>query len=482
MYGRLVRAGEASPKEDREDLDERSRFQYLAVLQFLQAKGLLEAYVALEGECGVSYVEGALPDASVLEASLDMFADYRNISARSKSQAERDEMAAAFAAEEELQKLERGACCTGAAGEVVNPEPLGANVTAVCWVASKFDEFFSLAATADKRLRLLSSGGELLAETSDFASPLLGLDARPRASEADTFEVLVTSMGGEVVLLLLRRPRDGAGDWGFEVAQRFRDHAKHCSAARFAPAAAHGEGANERSDPVESMATGGDHFVTISRDHTARLYRRASPGAEFAPAGVVRLPGEVTALCWATPGTFVLAARDDHNLVYWDVSGGKDGGPKERMKANLNALGDSVVSFAVLALAVSSNGKMIAACTDRSRVILLQAFGARQLRNFYGAVVEEYDTPSVFFSVDGSFVYTTSSLPVKGLIEGEAEERLMSAAAQSMIGQVAVFEIKTGELVLQIPCHQRPVRCMHRHPYSEALVTGSFDKTVRFWS
>ena len=39
---------------------------------------------------------------------------------------------------------------------------------------------------------------------------------------------------------------------------------------------------------------------------------------------------------------------------------------------NLNALGDRVVSFAVLALSVSPNGSMVAACTDRSRVIVLQ--------------------------------------------------------------------------------------------------------------
>ena len=40
---------------------------------------------------------------------------------------------------------------------------------------------------------------------------------------------------------------------------------------------------------------------------------------------------------------------------------------------NLNALGDSVVSFCVLALEVSDDHSMLAVCTDRSRVILLQA-------------------------------------------------------------------------------------------------------------
>ena len=49
------------------------------------------------------------------------------------------------------------------------------------------------------------------------------------------------------------------------------------------------------------------------------------------------------------------------------------------MRVNLNALGDRVVYFAVLALSVSPNGSMVAACTDRSRVIVLQV-PQRQIR------------------------------------------------------------------------------------------------------
>ena len=45
---------------------------------------------------------------------------------------------------------------------------------------------------------------------------------------------------------------------------------------------------------------------------------------------------------------------------------------EESLRVNLNVLGDSVVSFAVLALSASPDGSMVAACTDRSRVIVLQ--------------------------------------------------------------------------------------------------------------
>merc|ERR1719229_161964 len=106
---------------------------------------------------------------------------------------------------------------------------------------------------------------------------------------------------------------------------------------------------------------------------------------------------------------------------------------------------------------------MLAACTDKSRVIVLQAYSNRQLRNLYGAIVEEYDTPSLCFSLDGTFIYTTSSLPQKAKHSADADidSRLVQAKG-ALVGQVAVFELKTGEAVLQLACHERPVRCMDR--------------------
>jgi len=173
----------------------------------------------------------------------------------------------------------------------------------------------------------------------------------------------------------------------------------------------------------------------------------------------------------------VLAARDDRYLRYYDV----DGVTGERLKTNLNALGDSVASFTVLAMAVSPDRRLIAACTDKSRVIVLRAFTDRQLRNLYGATIDEYDVPSVCFSLDQSFLYTTSSLPQttrRRRYDGdEAEE----AAASPMCGEVVVFEIRTGEAVLRLPCHEKAVRCMSRHPFSERLATGSFDRMVKYW-
>lgn len=139
----------------------------------------------------------------------------------------------------------------------------------------------------------------------------------------------------------------------------------------------------------------------------------------------------------------------------------------------MNAVGDTYVSFAVLALAASPDGQLVAASTDKSRVIVFRAFSEQQLRNLYGASVEEYDVPTVAFSLDQHFLYATSSLPQTAARPGTDEP--------PMCGQIVVFQLCTGAPVLKLPCHEKPVRSFQRHPLTEALVTGSFDRAVKHW-
>lgn len=453
-----------------EDLDERTRHQYLAVLQFLRHHNLLETLSALESETGLSYNDGDLPTGGVLEGALDMFANYQAGGTPGK---EPKEDAAAKAAEEALRALEPGACCTGPCWS--SPEPVegfSANVTAVAWAATRYDELLTVVASSDRRLSLLN-GSEVLTELSGLESPPLSLDMAP-VTEAQLGsngcqEVLATFMGGEVLLLHLKRPAPGGkgespsgdvGEWHLEISQRFKDHTKHVTSGCFAPL-----------DGDQGSPTA--HFITVSRDWQANLYRRA-PSA-FGLVTSVRMTGEVTCACWLNSASFAFAVREDHHLHYWDVAADGER-PKERMKINMNALGDTVVSFAVLSLAASPDGSLVAACTDKSRIIVFQAFSNRQLRNLYGAVVDDYDVPSVCFSLDMAFIYGTSTLPQAAVQEDD------DRVNQGMSGQITVFDVKSGERVLQLPAHKKAVRCMRRHPLSEMLVTGSFDKTVRYWS
>eukprot|EP00931_Biecheleriopsis_adriatica_P022033 TRINITY_DN14262_c0_g1_i1.p1 TRINITY_DN14262_c0_g1~~TRINITY_DN14262_c0_g1_i1.p1 ORF type:complete len:483 (+),score=94.86 TRINITY_DN14262_c0_g1_i1:146-1594(+) len=481
MFGRVGQLGGIDGEElpsrnqNSEDLDERTRHQLKVILQYLQEKELLEALTALESETGVSYTDGDLPVFGVLEASLDMFKNHFECNdVLGKGQ----EDAGARAAEEAIQKLERGVCCTGPCSSCPGPaDSLGANVTAVAWVATKFDELLSVVATADRRLRLLGGfGGEVLAEYADFSSPPLSVDVAKAAEPAGSRcqELLVTTMGGEAHLLQLERklvqhqeevypsPAGQVEKWSIQARQLFRDHQKQVTSGRFAPA----------SDEVG----GSSHFVTASRDHKAQFYSRTD--GKFCLIGTVAMQGEVTCCAWLGHTTCILAARDDHELHYWDMCSDGVSLPKESLRANLNALGDSIVSFTVLALAVSPNRSMVAACTDKCRVIVLQPFTSRQLRNLYGAVIGEYDMPSVCFSLDSSFLYVTSTLPHAGDQRLPADEDKPFTA---LVGQIAIFEVRKAQLVLQLACHEKAVRCLDRHPLSENLVTGSFDKRVKYW-
>lgn len=478
MLPKIVRAGEAGEKkhEAAEDLDDKTRRQYLAIMQYLIDREFIETLSTFESETGLKYNEGCIPVASVLETSLDMFASY----GQGKKSPE-------VTADEELLDVKDGICCTSQS-PMTPEEVIKTNVIAVAWAALGEQDLSALVATADRRIRLLGSDGSALADFTSMASPVLGLDVSPSsasvASRTGGQEVLATAMGGEVVLLHLRRPLSASGStgdedptaWALELKQQFKDHAKHATTGRFAP---------PRDDGQLSM-----NFVTISRDRKANVYSRegeadGSTASKFLLSGTISFAGEVTCCCWANARTFVLAAREDHHLHYWDVGEGPTEQPSLRLKTSLNANNDGVVSFAVLAIAMSPDEQLIAACTDKSRVIVLKAYTNVQLRNLYGAVVDEYDVPSISFSLDRCFLYTTSSIAAQALAkrqQDESERAGTSVARAAECGKLAIFEVKSGQLVLQLHCHEKPVRCMQRHPHTEAIITGSFDKTVKYWT
>ncbi|CAK9096344.1 unnamed protein product, partial [Durusdinium trenchii] len=257
----LGKVGHVGPMEkssvDADELDERTRYQLKAILQFLQEKELIESLVALESETGVKYVDGDLPVAGLLQSSLDMFGR----SGASSGAAAELEDADAKAAEEALQALAAGVCCTGAAPGAADAAlaALGANVTAVKWAPRA--ERGVLVATADRTLRLVTPQG--VVEYKDLSSPPLALDVFER-------QVLVTTMGGEAQLLqLCGSGYPDAEQFTFQHLQSFKDHQKQVTSGRF--------------------AEDGEHFATISRDHSAKVYRRRS-GATLSRHGTREEP------------------------------------------------------------------------------------------------------------------------------------------------------------------------------------------------
>lgn len=454
--------GEQDDDEKAEEFSERKRFQLLVIQQYLLENELLESLAAVQRETGLEYEEGMLPTRAVCEEALDMFKSYNSGSGGTEEESMHDVV------NEQLLALVPGVCVTSITLEEPK-DSISKNITAVTWASVNFEDFVALVATADRTLRLLGEEGQTLTVLEGLASPPIMLDTAPVPPGSQNItaqEALVTCMGGEAQLLHINRPgSDPGGTWSIGFGQKFKDHQKHATQGRFAPLPC-----TDAEDSSTQSRTG--HFVTVGRDHRFCLYGRQENSDSFSLLKKAELGGEVTCCCWLGSVDFVMAARDDHRLHYWRVPA--DGQPVERMKSNMNASKDSVVSFTVLALAASRDGNMVAACTDKSRVIVFQAFADRQLRNLYGAIVDEYDMPSVHFSLDSTFLYTTSTLPMPSVLKESEDPRV------GMVGQVVVFEVGTGNLALTHPCHMKPVRSMDRHPWTEALVTGSFDRTVKY--
>ncbi|CAJ1339262.1 unnamed protein product, partial [Effrenium voratum] len=128
-------------------------------------------------------------------------------------------------------------------------------------------------------------------------------------------------MGGETQRLRLALQN---GAWEFQRLQSFKDHQKQVTCIRFSP--------------------DGQHFVTISRDRVANFYRRGNSevaSGDFELLGTRTMAGEVTAVCWLDKTTSVLAARDDHELHYFEmgqkveVSSLSDGEDEEEGQGNV---------------------------------------------------------------------------------------------------------------------------------------------------
>lgn len=118
-------------------------------------------------------------------------------------------------------------------------------------------------------------------------------------------------------------------------------------------------------------------------------------------------------------------------------------------------------------------------CTDKSRLILISLKTGKITRNFYGAEIDEYDTPQCCFSHDGQFVYATSNLryAVKDR-DGEAAGFDANGNGQGA-GEIVVWRVANQQQIVSWSMHKVGIRCMALHPEKEMLCTTAFDKALK---
>ena len=135
---------------------------------------------------------------------------------------------------------------------------------------------------------------------------------------------------------------------------------------------------------------------------------------------------------------------------------------------NLNENGDDAVSFNVLALAASPDGRWLAAATDAGRVLVLGAQTGRQMRALCTGVADDLMQPRPALAWDASGKYLTVSSSGGG--GGAGQEGLLQ-----------VWDLATEATVAQLHGHTAQVRDLHRHPTRRVLASAGFDKTIRLW-
>jgi WD40 repeat protein len=292
-------------------------------------------------------------------------------------------------------------------------------------------------------------------------SPVTSVRPRP-SKESSVAAVLVATMDGQAQLARLEKS-SVADSSTLEIILSDAGIAKH-----------------EKLISCAAWSPCGNYFATASRDQSLHIYAfQIQNDASFTSDLIrsIKCSGSPEAIefieCYGCL-CLAVAVRDDHCLQYICVA---RNGPQARLdlgaaqRVNMNAKGDAFVSFAVLALAAAPcNMSMIAACTDKSRVIIFRAGSPQQYRNLYGHSSGEYANPVLAWDPSGRFLATNSEVDLA----------------------IHVWHVPTGDHVLRLEGHRQSIRDLYFYDSTRkenegdnahigALVSASFDKTLRVW-
>ena len=208
-------------------------------------------------------------------------------------------------------------------------------------------------------------------------------------------------------------------------------------------------------------------LASASYDHSLSVFSVVKDGADVVAVGSVQCGGVVEAVAWLPKRrTLVAAVRGDHHLHMVDCSAEKlTAASLVRTLLNLNANGDSTVSYTVLALAPSVDGKWLALATDAGNALVLDAGTGEQVRTLCLGTLPDamQPRPALAFHPSSKYLYASSQQP-------------------GQEGLLQVWELATQSPVAELRGHQASVRDVALHPHDPTrLVSAGFDKTLRVW-
>mmetsp|Transcript_20517 Transcript_20517/g.53667 ORF Transcript_20517/g.53667 Transcript_20517/m.53667 type:complete len:409 (-) Transcript_20517:284-1510(-) len=405
---------------DRRHLSDPGELALLTVQQYLRENGYEQALQAIERSTGVAYVEEKLPRGSML---LEMIHEKME---REIAEDLTDLELADRAEDEELLRSD--------ARDWPHKDPTavdGLHTSNILAVTLWMDEGLAFTGSGDRTVRCLHIGSktERWSRSLDDGA-ILALALHPSPGEEPW--LLASCMGGSVHLL---HARSG------EHANSVKAHTKYVHRV--------------------CWAAEGALFASASFDASLRVFEwpadpdlRASPLPEAWNAVFPSTVEDIQLLKDSRQeAVLAVATQNNHCLHLLDLCA-----RKELPKVNMNAHGDSHVSFVAKHLALSACAKYLLVSTDIGRILMLNTSSWRQVRNFYGLPCEQFSNPCAAFSPSCQNVYAIATG-----------------------GQVWVFQVSSGKVVAKLEAHAINVRYLQVDARHGCLATCSYDKTVKLW-
>lgn len=203
----------------------------------------------------------------------------------------------------------------------------------------------------------------------------------------------------------------------------------------------------------------GKYFATAGYDKTSNLYGidgelpeslEGKPPA-FKHVSTFHFRGAIESIVF-TPTELVIGCREDHLLHLVTCSN------LERRTINMNALGDTHVSFTPMDLSVSPNNRYLLVSTDKDRLLLYSLATGNVIRTFYGASNDGYSNPKHSWHPSGLYIYSTS---------------------QNY--SIVVWEVATQKVITELKGHTSTIRDLYYSHAAKSLISCGFDKTVHVW-
>lgn len=173
----------------------------------------------------------------------------------------------------------------------------------------------------------------------------------------------------------------------------------------------------------------------------------------------LHMTGAVEAVCFVNDGDkLCIYERGTSHLAYFDLN---DDFKMSTFSLNGSVTGgfDSHVSFTIMHLSLSPNGKYLCAATDTSRNIILEVGTDNIIRDLYGHKNDGFSQPRIAWSSNGQYIY------------GNTQED----------SSICVWDIASAKMVKMLKGHSGQLRDITSSRGSDTVVTCSYDKTVKIW-